>query len=60
MKDRDLGIWWYSHPTLENKRANFANHPDLNLRWAFVGTSGPGKGVVMLDLLLRHYRGVFD
>jgi len=60
MKDRDPGIKLHPHPTFENRRANFENLPDLNLRWAFVGTSGSGKGVVMLDLLLRHYRGVFD
>ena len=60
MKDRDPGIRLHPHPTFENKKANFENLPDLNLRWAFVGTSGSGKGVAMLDLLLRHYRGVFD
>ena len=60
MKDRDPGIKLHPHPNFENKKANFGHLPDLNLRWAFVGTSGSGKGVAMLDLLLRHYRGVFD
>jgi hypothetical protein len=60
MKDRDPGIKLHPHPTFENRRAKLGALPDLNLRWAFVGTSGSGKGVAMLDLLLRHYRGVFD
>jgi ABC-type dipeptide/oligopeptide/nickel transport system ATPase component len=60
MKDRDPGIKLHPHPTFENRRARLGALPDLNLRWAFVGTSGSGKGVAMLDLLLRHYRGVFD
>ena len=58
--NRDPGIKLHPHPTFENKKANLGHLPDLNLRWAFVGTSGSGKGVAMLDLLLRHYRGVFD
>ena len=57
---RDPGIKLHPHPTFENRRAKLGTLPDLNLRWAFVGTSGSGKGVAMLDLLLRHYRGVFD
>ena len=60
MKDRDPGIKLHPHPTFENRRARLGILPDLNLRWAFVGTSGSGKGVAMLDLLLRHYRGVYD
>ena len=54
------GVQLHPHPTFEDRKANFANLPDLNLRFAFVGSSGSGKGVAMLDLLLRHYRGVFD
>ena len=54
------GIMLHDHPTLENRTANAANLPDLPLRFAFVGTSGSRKGVCMLDLLLRHYRGAFD
>ena len=54
------GIRTHDHPTFENRTANTANLPDLPLRFAFVGTSGSGKGVCMLDLLLRHYRGAFD
>ena len=54
------GVQLHPHPTFEDRKANFAHLPDLNLRFAFVGTSGSGKGVAMLDLLLRHYRGVFD
>ena len=50
----------HDHPTFENRSANVENLPDLPLRFAFVGTSGSGKGVAMLDLLLRHYRGKFD
>ena len=60
MRDRDPGIKRHPHPTFENRKAKLGALPDLNLRWAFVGTSGSGKGVAMLDLLLRHYRGVFD
>ena len=60
MRDRDPGIRLHPHPEFENRRAKLGVLPDLNLRWAFVGTSGSGKGVAMLDLLLRHYRGVFD
>ena len=60
MRDRDPGIKLHPHPTFENRKAKLGALPDLNLRWAFVGTSGSGKGVAMLDLLLRHYRGVFD
>ena len=60
MRDRNPGIQLHPHPTFENRRARLGALPDLNLRWAFVGTSGSGKGVAMLDLLLRHYRGVFD
>ena len=51
------GIITHAHPTFQNRTANAANLPDLPLRFAFVGTSGSGKGVCMLDLLLRHYRG---
>jgi AAA+ ATPase superfamily predicted ATPase len=58
--DRDPGIRLHPHPEFANKKALLGALPDLNLRWAFVGTSGSGKGVAMLDLLLRHYRGVFD
>ena len=54
------GIQTHEHPTSENRTANAENLPDLPLRFAFVGTSGSGKGVCMLDLLLRHYRGAFD
>ena len=54
------GIQTHDHPTFENRSANVDNLPDLPLRFAFVGTSGSGKGVAMLDLLLRHYRGAFD
>ena len=54
------GIQIHDHPTFQNRSANAANLPDLPLRFAFVGTSGSGKGVCMLDLLLRHYRGAFD
>ena len=54
------GIQTHAHPTFQNRSANAVNLPDLLLRFAFVGTSGSGKGVAMLDLLLRHYRGAFD
>ena len=54
------GVQLHPHPTFEDRKASFAHLPDLNLRFAFVGTSGSGKGVAMLDLLVRHYRGVFD
>ncbi len=60
MRDRNPGIKLHPHRTFENRKAKLGQLPDLNLRWAFVGTSGSGKGVAMLDLLLRHYRGVFD
>jgi len=60
MKDQDPGIKLHPHPTFENKKAKLGHLPDLNLRWGFIGQSGSGKGVAMLDLLLRHYRGVFD
>jgi hypothetical protein len=60
MKEKDPAIKLHPHPTFENKKPNFGHLPDPPLRWAFVGTSGSGKGVAMLDLLLRHYRGVFD
>ena len=54
------GIQTHDHPTFENPRANAESLPDLPLRFAFVGTSGSGKGVAMLDLLLQHFRGAFD
>ena len=54
------GIILHDHPTFENRRANVGNLPDLPLRFAFCGSSGQGKGVCQLDLLLRHYRGAFD
>ena len=60
MPDRNPGIRLRPHSTFENRKAKLGALPELNLRWAFVGTSGSGKGVAMLDLLLRHYRGVFD
>jgi len=50
----------HPHPTFKNRKVKLGALPDLHLRWAFVGTSGSGKGVTTLDLLLRHYRGVFD
>ena len=54
------GIQVHKHPTFEDRKAHYSHLPDLNLRFAFVGTSGSGKGVAMLDLLLRHYRNKFD
>ena len=54
------GIQEHPHPTFENRTSNFANLPDLNLRIAFCGVSGSGKGYAILDMLLRHYRGKFD
>ena len=54
------GIQTHKHPTFENRHANVESLPDLPLRFAFLGPSGSGKGVCMLDLLLRHYRGAFD
>ena len=54
------GIQEHPHPTFESRRSHFPNLPDLNTRFAFVGTSGSGKGYAMLDLILRHYRGKFD
>ena len=60
MNPSNPGIQLHKHPTFEARKAHFDNLPDPPLRFAFVGTSGSGKGVAMLDLLLRHYRGVFD
>ena len=54
------GIQVHKHPTFEDRKAHWSHLPDLNLRFAFVGTSGSGKGEAMLDLLLRHYRNKFD
>ena len=54
------GIQTHDHSTFSNRSANVGNLPDLPLRFAFVGTSGSGKGVAVLDILLRHYRGAFD
>ena len=54
------GIQTHDHPTFQNRSANVENLPDLSLRFCFAGVSGAGKGVCMLDLLLRHYRGKFD
>jgi hypothetical protein len=48
-------------PTFEATKGHFSHLgvPDPPLRIGFIGSSGSGKGVAMLDLLLRHYRGVF-
>jgi len=50
------------HPSqsFEAKPGKFAHLPNPPLRFGFVGVSGSGKGVCMLDLLLRHYRGCFE
>ena len=49
-------------PTFAAKKGHFSHLglPDPPFRVAFVGVSGSGKGVAMLDLLLRHYRGCFE
>ena len=49
----------FSEPD-RKRRKSAANLPNLPLRFAFVGTSGSGKGVCMLYLFLRHYKGAFD
>ena len=54
------GIQVHKLPTYEDRKAHFSHLPALNLRFAFIGTSGSGKGIAMQDMLLRHYRGVFD
>jgi hypothetical protein len=54
------GIQVHKFPTYEDRKAHFSHLPALNLRFAFIGTSGSGKGIAMQDMLLRHYRGVFD
>ena len=54
------GIQVHKFPTYEFSKAHFSHLPALNLRFAFIGTSGSGKGIAMQDMLLRHYRGVFD
>ncbi len=59
-KHFQTAIQTHDHPTFQNRKAMADNLPDLPLRFAFVRTSGSGKGVCMLDLLLRHYRGAFD
>ena len=48
-------------PTFEATKGHFSHLgvPDPPLRFGFIGVSGSGKGVAMLDLLLRHYRGNF-
>ena len=50
------------HPcdSFEAKPCNFKHLPNPPLRYGFCGVSGSGKGVCMLDLLLRHYRGCFE
>ena len=49
-------------PTFEAKKGHFSHLglPDPPYRMGFIGTTGQGKGVAMVDLLLRHYRGCFD
>jgi hypothetical protein len=49
-------------PHFEAKKGHFSHLglPDPPLRFGFIGVSGSGKGVAMLDLLLRHYRGCFE
>ena len=49
-------------PHFEAKKGHFSHLglPDPPFRFGFVGVSGSGKGVAMLDLLLRHYRGCFE
>jgi hypothetical protein len=49
-------------PLFEAKKGHFSHLglPDPPLRMGFIGVSGSGKGVAMLDLLLRHYRGCFE
>ena len=56
----NAGIQLHKFPTFEDRKAHFSHLPDLNLRFGFIGTSGSGKGIAMLDLLLRHDVGVFD
>ena len=49
-------------PIFEATKGHFSHLgvPDPPLRFGFIGVSGSGKGVAMLDLLLRHYRGTFE
>ena len=49
-------------PHFEAKKGHFSHLglPDPPFRFGFVGVRGSGKGVAMLDLLLRHYRGCFE
>ena len=46
-------------PRFEMEPGKFEHLPHPPLRFGFVGVSGSGKGVCMLDLILRHYRGCF-
>ena len=46
-------------PSFGAKPGHFAHLPNPPLRFGFIGVSQSGKGVAMLDLLLRHYRGCF-
>ena len=46
-------------PSFGATKGRFAHLPSPPLRFGFIGVSQSGKGVAMLDLLLRHYRGCF-
>ena len=56
----EAAIRLHPGPTFECKPGHFKHLSNPPLRFGFVGVSGSGKGVCMLDLLLRHYRGCFE
>ena len=53
-------IQLHPSPSFDVKPGHFAHLPNPPLKFGFIGVSGSGKGVAMLDLLLRHYRGCFE
>jgi hypothetical protein len=53
-------IQLHQAPSFGATKGKFAHLPNPPLRFGFVGVSQSGKGVAMLDLLLRHYRGCFE
>ena len=58
--EEDAAIKLHPCQSFECKPGKFKHLPNPPLRFGFVGVSGSGKGVCMLDLLLRHYRGFFE
>ena len=57
---QDLKIKTHPSPQYTSKQPRSEILPSLPCRGIVLGPSGSGKTVVLVDLILRHYRGLFE